>query len=371
MTKSEKKIRVAIIFGGRSAEHEVSIVSARSVLKALDRTKYEPLLIGITHQGRWITGTPAELLIGPKMPDTGSMVLVPDPNARQLVAIDGPRSTERAKPIDVIFPILHGPYGEDGTVQGLFDLTGIPYVGSGVLGSALGMDKVVQKELLARVGLPIVKYLSFTRSEWKTNSKALIRRIRSNLRWPVFVKPVNMGSSVGITKAHKIIELTKAIAKALRYDHKIIVEASVEKAREFECGVLGNENPFASEVGEVRPSNEFYDYNAKYVDSHSELIIPALISRTLHQIIQHQSVKAFNIINASGLARVDWLYGSGRLYLNEVNTMPGFTEISMYPKLFEASGISYRSLIDRLIKLALERGQNRRQLKVQYQPSKT
>lgn len=370
MPKPINKIRVAIIFGGRSAEHEVSIVSARSVFMALDRTKYEPLLIGITHQGRWITGSSAELLMGTKLPDKLSSVLVPDPNARRLVPVERSNRSMPTPAIDVIFPLLHGPYGEDGTVQGLFDLTGIPYVGSGVLGSALGMDKVIQKELFARAGLPIVKYVYFTRAEWTTNSRVLVRHIISSLGWPVFVKPANMGSSVGITKADNKIELVRAIAEAFKYDNKIIVEVSVERARELECGVLGNDNPNASEVGEVMPSNEFYDYNAKYVDGQSRLLIPAPIRPKLRRTIRRLAVSAFRTINASGLARVDFLFGRGRLYLNEINTMPGFTAISMYPKLFEASGVKYRTLVERLINLAIERSRSRQSLRVQYHPRK-
>ena len=349
------RIRVGVVFGGRSAEHEVSLASARSVMAALDRERYEVVPVGITHGGRWLTaGDPLARLTGTA---TGS----PDNNpiraggvGRELV----PGATGRAFPkLDVIFPVLHGPFGEDGTVQGLFELAGVPYVGSGVLASAVAMDKIVSKALFIQHGLPVTPGRAVKRKDWESNSQRVLDELEHALGYPLFVKPANMGSSVGVGKAENRQALRAALAEAARYDRKLLVEAAVANAREIECSVLGNDNPLASVPGEVVPSSEFYDYAAKYIDGRSQLIIPAPIAPEMTAQIRDLAVRAFLAIDGAGLARVDFLLNedTGALVLNEVNTMPGFTNISMYAKLWEASGIPYGDLIDQLIELALER----------------
>ena len=385
-----KKLRIGVLFGGRSGEHEVSLLSAASVLKAIDRKKYEIVPIGITKQGQWVTASDAHrLLIGESAPSErhlragdpettstaavlarGESVIVPPvPSGDQtgaLVPFETHASTlarqNHVLNLDVIFPVLHGTFGEDGTIQGLFELAGIAYVGSGVLGSATGMDKDIMKRLFAAAKLPIPKHVSFLRSEWETSPKKTITRIEAALKYPLFVKPANLGSSVGITKAHDRKELTPAIDLAASYDRKIVVEQAVGgsrgKARELEVAILGNDNPEASVVGEIIPGKEFYDYEAKYLTEGSNLILPAKITKYQTKQIQQMAIAAFRACDCSGLARVDFLMDPGksqRIYLNEINTMPGFTSISMYPKLWAASGVAYADLIDRLIQLALER----------------
>ena len=381
-----KKLRVGVLFGGRSGEHEVSLLSAASVMQAIDRTKYDVVPIGITKQGQWLTDRHAEQLIKGEFVNggkgknlragdpaatssaavlaKGEAVLVPPmPSANSLVPFETPRNHESPKGIsvDVIFPVLHGTFGEDGTMQGLLELADIAYVGSGVLGSAAGMDKDVMKRLFGDSRLPLVKHVTVMRSEWERQPKLVEKAVDSALKYPVFVKPANLGSSVGISKAHEASELAAAINEAARFDRKIIVEQGVGgkryKAREIECAVLGNDQPSASICGEVIPAKEFYDYNAKYIDSGSELIIPARLDHTQVRQIQEMAIRAFQSVECSGLARVDFLMDpiTGHFYLNEVNTMPGFTAISMYPKLWAATGIEYPALIDRLIELALER----------------
>jgi len=381
-----KKLRVGVLFGGRSGEHEVSLLSAASVMQAIDRSKYEVVPIGITKQGLWLTDLHAEQLIkgeftaAPRNKNLragdpaatsaaavlakGEAVIVPPvPSAHSLVPFETPRDHAAPRPIsvDVIFPVLHGTYGEDGTLQGLLELADIPYVGSGVLGSAAGMDKDIMKRLFCDSRLPLVKHLAVLRSEWEQQPKKIEKMVDSALKYPVFVKPANLGSSVGISKAHEATELPAAMNEAARYDRKIIIEQGVggkrHKAREIECAVLGNDEPIASICGEIIPSKEFYDYNAKYIDPGSELLIPARLDHTQVRQIQEMAIRAFQSVECSGLARVDFLMDpvSGHFYLNEVNTMPGFTAISMYPKLWAATGIEYPALIDRLIQLALER----------------
>lgn len=381
-----KKLRVGVLFGGRSGEHEVSLLSAASVMQAMDRTKYEVVPIGITKQGLWLTDLHAEQLIkGEFVPNhrnkslragdpaatssvavlaKGEAVLVPPmPSENSIVPFETPRDHGAPRPIsvDVIFPVLHGTFGEDGTIQGLLELADIAYVGSGVLGSSAGMDKDVMKRLFGDSRLPLVKHLSVLRSEWELQPKKIEKAVDSALKYPVFVKPANLGSSVGISKAHDATELPAAMNEAARFDRKIIIEQGVggkrHKAREIECAVLGNDEPIASICGEVIPSKEFYDYNAKYIDSGSELLIPARLDHTQVRQIQEMAIRAFQSCECSGLARVDFLMDpvTGHFYLNEVNTMPGFTAISMYPKLWAATGIEYPALIDRLIQLALER----------------
>ena len=377
-----KKLRIGVLFGGRSGEHEVSLLSAASVIQAIDRMKYDVVPIGITKQGQWLTDLHAEQLIkgefvdaprnkslragdaGAAMLAKGEAVLAPPvPSADSLVPFETPRNHEapRAISVDVIFPVLHGTFGEDGTMQGLLELADIAYVGSGVLGSAAGMDKDVMKRLFCDSRLPLVKHLTVLRSEWERQPKKIEKAVDSALKYPVFVKPANLGSSVGISKAHDVSELTPAMNEAARFDRKIVIEQGVggkrHKAREIECAVLGNDQPIASICGEVIPAKEFYDYNAKYFDSGSELLIPARLDHTQVRQIQEMAIRAFQSVECSGLARVDFLMDTvtGHFYLNEVNTMPGFTAISMYPKLWAATGIEYPALLDRLIQLALER----------------
>jgi D-alanine-D-alanine ligase len=399
----KKKLRVGILFGGRSGEHEVSLLSAASVLKAIDRTRYEVVPIGITKQGRWLISGDAERLLAGDFPDTGTLragdpqhtapaallakgqgVIVPPMPAGQggrggaLVPFE--RDASSISPahdvlqLDVVFPVLHGTFGEDGTMQGLFELAGLAYVGSGVLGSATGMDKEVMKRLFLAAGLPITKHVTFLRHEWKQAPKKVVTKLEAALKYPLFVKPANLGSSVGISKAHDRKELGPAIDLAAGFDRKIVVEqavggrgnrAKMGKARELEVAVLGNDEPKASVVGEIVPGKEFYDYEAKYLSEGSQAIIPAKLTKKQSLQVQAMALDAFRACDCAGLARVDFLLeagDSGRLYLNEINTMPGFTSISMYPKLWEASGMKYRDLISRLIELALERKAEQEQI---------
>ena len=388
-----KKLRVGVLFGGRSGEHEVSLLSAASVLKAIDRTKYDVVPIGISKEGRWLTsgesqkllngdgeaGNPRHLRAGDPASTLGAAVLArgdsvlvpPEPTGEHhsLIPFESGSASQRpahqAIDVDVIFPVLHGTFGEDGTIQGLLELAGIAYVGAGVLGSAAGMDKDVMKRLFAAAGLPIVKHVTVLRSQWEKEPKKAAKKVESKLKYPVFVKPANLGSSVGISKAHDRKELGPAMDLAASYDRKIIIEQGVggkkKKAREIECSVLGNDEPKASVAGEIVPVKEFYDYAAKYLDEGSELLIPAKLSKKQTKEVQEMAIAAFKSVDCSGLARVDFLLDptSEKLYLNEINTMPGFTAISMYPKLWAASGLEYPKLIDRLIELALERHSER------------
>jgi D-alanine-D-alanine ligase len=389
-----KKLRVGILFGGRSGEHEVSLLSAASVLNAIDKEKYEVVPIGITKDGRWLTAQDAENLLNGKLvieprhlragdPETTpaaavlaqgeSVVVPPEPVRREsgLVPFQTDaallrRASDRAINVDVIFPVLHGTFGEDGTIQGLLELADIPYVGAGVLGSAAGMDKDIMKSLFLAAGLPIVKHVTILRSVWENDPKKSEKLVASKLKYPVFVKPANLGSSVGINKAHNHKELGPAIEEAARFDRKIVIEQGVggkkEKAREIECSVLGNDEPVASIPGEIVPGKEFYDYTAKYLDEGSQLIIPAKLSKAQTKKVQELAVKAFKAVDCSGLARVDFLMDSKtrKIYLNEINTMPGFTSISMYPKLWAASGLEYSELIDKLIHLGIERHEDKK-----------
>ena len=393
-----KKLRVGILFGGRSGEHEVSLLSAASVLNAIDKDKYEVVPIGISKDGRWVTSGDAQrLLMGnpavggarpaqPHLragdPETTpgaavlasgeSVVVPPEPVHRQSGMVPFQtdaaltrRASDRAINVDVIFPVLHGTFGEDGTIQGLLELADIPYVGAGVLGSAAGMDKDIMKSLFIAAGIPIVKHVTILRSDWEKNAKKVQKLVGNKLKYPVFVKPANLGSSVGISKAHDRKELGPAIEEAAKFDRKIVIEQGVggkkQKAREIECSVLGNDEPVASLPGEIVPGKEFYDYTAKYLDEGSQLIIPAKLSKAETKKVQELAVRAFKAVDCSGLARVDFLMDPGsrnktrKIYLNEINTMPGFTAISMYPKLWAASGLAYTELISRLIELGLAR----------------
>jgi D-alanine-D-alanine ligase len=370
-----RKLRVGIVFGGRSGEHEVSLRSAASVLAAIDKKKYEVVPIGIAKNGRWLVADEAkQLLAGATTATKGS-----NPGQGALVpAKNGPSAMVKADQqaealgVDVLFPVLHGTFGEDGTMQGLFELADKAYVGSGVLGSAAGMDKDVMKRLFIAAGLPVVEHITLLRSAWHGSPRKAIAEIEATLPYPLFVKPANLGSSVGISKVHDRHELAPAIVLAASYDRKIIVEQGVggklvkgktaARARELEVAVLGNDSPKASVVGEIVPAKEFYDYEAKYESDGSIPIIPAKLPKALAKEVREMAIAAFHACDCSGLARVDFLLEpegrggkQGRLYLNEINTLPGFTSISMYPKLWEASGIKYSDLIDRLIELALER----------------
>lgn len=357
-----EKLRVGVIFGGRSGEHEVSLVSAKGVMNAIDKDKYEVVPIGITKDGRWLaSGDPHKALSSGVSAESYPAALLAEPSQQGLMRLEeqqrgrGLRAV-RESWLDVVFPILHGPYGEDGTVQGLLELAGIPYVGAGVMASAVGMDKSIFKALMRAHGIPVVRDLLVKRLAWEKEPEETILRIESEIGYACFVKPANLGSSVGISKARNRSELHAALREAARYDRKLIVEVAID-AREIEVSVLGNDDPIASVPGEIIPCNEFYDYAAKYVDDRSELLIPAPIPDETAAQARQMAVDAYLAIDCAGLARADFLMdrATDHLYVNEVNTIPGFTPISMYPKLWEATGISYTELIDRLIQLALER----------------
>ena len=360
------KLRVGVVFGGRSAEHEVSVASARNVLDAMDRDRYDPVLIGIDREGRWLLGDASRPLLDgavvlPALASAGSgaareVALVPRGRSNALVDLDARRDLGA---LDVVFPVLHGPYGEDGSVQGLCRLAGIPCVGAGVLGSAVGMDKDVMKRLLRDAGIPTARFVAVER----TAPAPSFDSAASSLGIPLFVKPANLGSSVGVSKARTAGEYAEALRLAFRYDTKAVVEEFVE-GRELECSVLGNDDPVASVPGEVLPSHEFYDYEAKYLDEHgAALEIPARLAPAVVDAVRALAVRAFGVLCCSGMARVDlFLRPDGALLVNEINTIPGFTRISMYPKLWEASGVSYGELVDRLISLAIERHETERGL---------
>jgi D-alanine-D-alanine ligase len=368
-----KKLRVGILFGGRSGEHEVSLLSAASVLNSIDREKFEVVPIGITKEGRWLAAGDANDLLEGSDSSVARRLRAGDPESTPgakllhegiptlMAPMPGPQGPE-GKAIDVVFPVLHGTFGEDGTIQGLFELAGIAYVGSGVLGSSAGMDKDVMKRLFAQARLPIVKHTTLLRADWERSPRKAVLQVEAALKYPVFVKPANLGSSVGISKVHDRSELGPALTLAARYDRKLVVEQGVggkkARARELEVAVLGNDSPEASVVGEIIPGKEFYDYEAKYLSEGAVPVIPAKLTRAETKQVREMAVAAFRACDLSGLARVDFLMepdGKKRIFLNEVNTMPGFTRISMYPKLWDATGLSYRSLITRLIELALER----------------
>ena len=353
----------------------MSVVSARAVMDAMDRNKYEVCPIGITKSGQWLTsGDPMLALTSGE--STPPEVASGEEAGQRLTTLGGrelvPGTSDGHFPdVDVVFPVLHGPHGEDGTVQGLLELAGLPYVGAGVLGSALGLDKIAQKAVLMANELPVVDYCVLLRSDWRADEERALADIQRRFDFPVFIKPANMGSSVGVSKARDTDELQKALALASRYDRRILIEAAID-AREIECSVLGNDHPVASVPGEVVPSNEFYDYRAKYIDDDSELRIPAPIDEDLTHEIQSLAVRAFAAIDCAGMARADFFLcrETGRLFINELNTIPGFTAISMYPKLWAASGVPFSELIDRLIDLAMERQQDRIDSQSMYEPNR-
>jgi D-alanine-D-alanine ligase len=362
---AEQVYRVGVLFGGRSSEHEVSLASARNVMDALRQAGYEVVPIGITPQGRWLPQPDALAQLTARAAGQLPLDMGGDPAAEETSwgLLPQGQAGHVLPPIDVIFPVLHGPYGEDGTVQGLLEMANVPYVGSGVLASAMGMDKIVARRLFAEQGLPQTPYIPLARRAWHGDREGSLNAIEAALPYPLFVKPANMGSSVGVSKARSREQLAAALDLAAQFDRKLLVEAAVPHARELEVSVLGNDEPVASVPGEIVPGNEFYDYNAKYIDDNSELRIPAPVDDATAQRLRELAVKAFQALDCEGLARVDFLMDgeSGELFLNEINTMPGFTRISMYPKLWEASGVSYPELVDRLVRLALERHADRQQ----------
>jgi len=374
MTNGPEKLRVGVIFGGKSGEHEVSLVSAQNVIDAMDKSKYTVVPIGITKRGLWLSGPavmkqlqdeaamPPQLAADAARPSRSLVPFLDDSVVARESAIGA---------LDVIFPVLHGPMGEDGTVQGMLELANLPYVGCGVLAGAAAMDKGLAKDVFKARGLPIVPHQALLRKTWQTSPEETLDRLETALRYPMFVKPANMGSSVGISKATDRAQLTAALNEAARFDRRLVVEQGVPAAREIEVSVLGNDEPVASVPGEVMPNREFYSYAAKYIDDASELLIPAPLEPAQTAEIQRLAVAAFKSLDGAGLARVDFLLvkESGHLYLNEVNTMPGFTAISMYPKLWAASGLSYGQLIDRLIDLALERHAEKQQTTYQFDAS--
>jgi D-alanine-D-alanine ligase len=368
-----EKRNIGILFGGRSCEHEVSVTSARSVLQAIDRDRYDVCLIGIDKLGYWHSATDIDLLTsdGEVLPLTGN---AGNPADRDIVSLEthyqgnlvplGPASGSPPA-IDVLFPVLHGTFGEDGTIQGLFEMAGIPYVGCGVAASAIAMDKAIAKQAFEAAGIPQAPSMVLHHRQWEAGSEDALDQVQEKFGMPVFTKPANLGSSVGVGKAHNRDELRACIEDALQYDNKIILERSMEHCQEVECAVLGNESPEASVVGEIIPGAEFYDYRTKYIDDRSRTLIPADISAESAERVRALSLAAFHAIDGSGLARVDFFVerDSREVFLNEINTLPGFTPISMYPKLWQASGIAYPQLIDRLVELALERHAARARLK--------
>ncbi|KAF0106576.1 MAG: D-alanine-D-alanine ligase [Anaerolineaceae bacterium] len=367
----EKKLCVAVIFGGRSGEHEVSLVSARSVLEALDPAKYEVFQVGITHDGAWLTGPDARAKLESGSTDgLTPCALLPDPSKPALYVLrftDYGTVLEHLTDIDVIFPVLHGTFGEDGTLQGLLEMADLAYVGAGVTGSSVGMDKGIFKDVMRANGIPVVESIIVLRSEIEKDIEAVVRKAEKVAGYPLFVKPANLGSSVGITKCSSRADLGEGLLEAAAYDRRVLVERGVD-AREIEVAVLGNDAPEASVPGEVLPSREFYSYESKYVDGASGLLIPAPLPAETAEEIRRLAVKAYTAIDCAGMARVDFFLEKattqrtgtgGKIYLNELNTIPGFTGISMYPKLWEASGLPYPQLVDRLIRLALERKADR------------
>jgi len=360
------KLRVVLLFGGRSGEHEVSLNSAQSIFKAIDRTRYHVETIGINKLGQWFWGVLPETLLKEGFPpadQSHQVTLVIDPTNPHFMALDG-YSLPNQGQFDLIFPVLHGPYGEDGTLQGLLEMANVPYVGSGVLGSSLGMDKDRMKAVFHDKDLPQARYVTFLRSDILSGREICLNEIEAKIGYPCFVKPANLGSSVGISKAHHREELLDALNVATIFDRKIVVEENIN-GKEIEVAVLGNDTPKASIPGEVKPAHEFYTYEAKYSNIGSSLLIPAPLDESIISRIKEMAIEAFRAVEASGLSRVDFFVTSeNKIFLNEINTLPGFTEISMYPKLWEASGIPYSELIDRLISLGLERFQDKQNCKI-------
>lgn len=371
MMHTRQNLRVGIIFGGRSGEHEISLLSARSVLAALNPEKYEVVQIGITHEGAWLVGESVlEKMEEGRFEELTPAAMLPDPTRQGLFALQGGSSKEALKllaEVDVAFPLLHGTFGEDGTIQGLFEMAEIAYVGSGVPGSSVGMDKAIFKDVLRANQIPVVESIVVTTRQIKSDIEKVLDLAENVARYPLFVKPVNLGSSVGVSKCRNRSDLMEGLMDAARYDRRVLVERGVE-AREIEVSVLGNDQPEASVVGEIIPADEFYSYEAKYHDDRSQLLIPAPLPEEVSNLVRSLAVRSFLAIDAAGLARVDFLLDkeNGQLYVNEINTIPGFTRISMYPKLWNATGVSYPELVDRLIELAMERKADRDQIERRY-----
>ena len=370
--RGKRKLRVGVIFGGRSGEHEVSLMSARSVVDALDRDKYEVVPIGIDKQGRWLVGDAMRALAEGTDGAATPGALLPDPQAAALMRVERdeahPVTLSEVTELDVILPILHGPFGEDGTVQGLLELADLPYVGAGVVGSAVGMDKAIFKHVMEANDLPIVPWRLILASDWRARPEPILDGLEQNLHYPLFTKPANLGSSVGVSKCSDRRTLRAGLDEAAAYDRRLVVEQGIN-ARELEVSVMGNEQPIASVVGEIRPRREFYDYVAKYVSDDSELLIPAPLQPGVAERARALAIRSYQAIDCAGLGRVDLLLDrdDGRLYLNELNTIPGFTRISMYPKLWEASGVPYSDLLDRLIELALDRHREKKRLRTSFE----
>jgi D-alanine-D-alanine ligase len=364
---TDRRLRVAVIYGGRSGEHEVSIESARSVMGAIDRDRYQVIPVGITQRGRWLLAEPLALREG-TLEAAGTMLPSAELRSPDLAPADDAAKVTLADTVDVVFPLVHGTYGEDGCLQGLFELAGIPYVGSSLPASAVGMDKVLMKAVFAAAGLPSVAYLPIRRVEWEREGDRCLARIADEIGFPCFVKPANLGSSVGITKVLSKRELPLALTLAAEYSSRLIIERGVA-ARELECGVLGNHEPHASVVGEVIPRRDFYDYEAKYHDPDTQFVIPAEIPPNVADEVRAMAIRAFAAIGAAGMARVDFFLEreSGRVFVNEINTIPGFTSMSVYPRLWAASGVEYAELIDRLIALALERHEDQARNRTEYE----
>lgn len=365
MTPEKKRLRVGVLFGGRSGEHEVSLASAAAVIRGLDADKYEAVPIGITKEGHWLIGGAAQKML-PEVLKAGQRVMMAaDPTDAALIPLDRSGGGQR---LDVVFPVMHGTFGEDGTIQGLLELAGLPYVGAGVLGSAVAMDKDVSKRLLQAGKIPVVPWITVYRADWEREPEKIRQAVEKKFKYPLFVKPATLGSSVGMTKVHARDELAQALNLAAEFAMKILVERAVT-AREIEVSVLGNHAPKASVPGEIVPHREFYDYQAKYLEEGTQLIIPAKLAESQTKKIQELAVAAFRILELSGMARVDFFVEKkgARLFLNEVNTIPGFTSISMYPKMWEASGIAFRELIGKLIELALEAHREKARTKYQIE----
>lgn len=370
-----KKLRVGIVFGGRSGEHEVSLRSAHSVMEEIDKDRYEVVPIGITKEGKWLVGEEAVVLLSEGKGEAKSALVVPEPGQRAVKSLEPLRGEPAAyrlrdqARVDVMFPVLHGPYGEDGTIQGLLELAEIPYVGAGVVGSAVGMDKVIFKSVMIAHNIPVLPYQLVLRSAWESDREQVLRDIETEITYPMFVKPANLGSSVGISKARDRAELVAGLNDAAQYDRRLLVEQGIT-AREIEVSVLGNDEPEASVPGEVIPADEFYSYTDKYMNDEAELVIPAPLTEAQTQQVQEMAIGAYKAIDCAGLARCDFLVDkdTDQIWINEVNTIPGFTSISMYPKLWEATGLPYPSLIDRLIELALARYEQKHRCKTSYEP---
>ena len=373
----QNKLRVGVMFGGRSGEHEVSLMSARSILRALDPLKYTVTQIGLTYEGNWLVGEDVlEALSQNRVDQLSPAFIIPDPRWRGLYQIHHQAQGDLLQclaELDVVFPVLHGPFGEDGTVQGLLEMADMAYVGAGVVGSAVGMDKGVFKDVMRAHDIPVVDWMIVNRSQIEQDVEQVIQQAMRLADFPLFVKPANLGSSVGITRCNTRSDLFEGLYEAIRFDRRVLIEHGVAQAREIEISVLGNENPQVSLPGEVLPSREFYSYEAKYIDNRSQLLVPAPLSPELTRRIQDLAVRAYQAIDCAGMARADFLLekGSsagetGSLYLGELNTIPGFTNISMYPKLWEASGLAYPALVDRLIELAMERKHERDRTECRY-----